>query len=277
LPGLGPKSGVGETLQRERVRRQLALDDIASSTKISTRFLKAIESEDFASLPGLVFTRNFVRQYASQMEMDPEPLLRMIPRFDLDSAPMPQPPVRPARPLWDPRWNSAFASVAWTLLASGAGFAAWVHFNHPAQPTPVQAAAPKPSVVEAKTNPVAPAETASLTPAVLAVPEADPLAGHPVRVLLAAKEDSWIQATADGKSVFTGMLKLGERRAIGADTHVRLRTGNAGGIEISLNGKALDPLGPSGQIRSITLTAEGPQLPSAATVAQNPPVESSPI
>lgn len=264
------KSGVGEALQRERLSRQLSLDEIASATKISTRFLKAIEAEDFPSLPGLIFTRNFVRQYASYMEMDAEPFLAMLPKFDLDSAPMPDPPAKQRRSVWNSRWNSAMASVAWTLLACGAGAAGYIHFNRPNHP--VQAATPEPqSGASVAQTPQSPASTPK--PA----QEPDELAGHPVRVLLAAREDSWVQAIADDKSVFIGMLKHGETRAIGANTHVRLRTGNAGGIEISLNGKALDPLGPSGQVRSVTLTAAGLQLPSAAPVAQSPTVELSPF
>lgn len=271
------QSGVGETLRRARVERQVALDEIARATKISTRFLHAIETEDFESLPGIIFTRNFVRQYATYLQMDPEPLLAMIPRFDLQAAPMPQPPNRPRRPLWDPRWNSALASVAWTLLACGAAVAAYIHFNRPSQKVgEVLAAAETPRVTAALANmrnaPSVAVSAQARTPE--AVPQADQ---HPVQVVLAAKEESWIQASADGKNVFTGVLKVGESKAIGAEEHVKVRTGNAGGIEISLNGKALDPLGPSGQIRSVTLTAAGPRLPQAAPVTAPPPVESSPF
>jgi len=271
------QSGVGEALRRIRVERQLALEEISRATKISTRFLHAIETEDFDSLPGLIFTRNFVRQYATFMEMDPEPLLAMIPRFDLESAPMTQPPNRPRRPLWDPRWNSALASIAWTVLACGAAVAAYAHFNRPTESVVenVKAAMQQPAPKTAPATSLPPVE--SLAPATpqLASPDAA-TAQYPVQVVVAAKEESWVQASADGKSVFTGMLKPGESKAIGAGELVKLRTGNAGGIEISLNGRALDPLGPSGQIRSVTLTAAGPQLPQAATVAA-PPLESSPF
>lgn len=274
------QSGVGETLRRVRVERQLALDQISRSTKISTRFLHAIETEEFESLPGLIFTRNFVRQYATFMEMDPEPLLAMIPRFDLESAPMPQPPDRPRKPLWDPRWNSALASIAWTLLACGAAVAAYVHFNRPAESVGenVKAAATQTAAAPAPAPPVSPAAETAVPDAqqnAVPAPDASP-AQYAVQVVVAAKEESWVQASADGKSVFAGTLKAGESKAIGAGELVKLRTGNAGGIEISLNGKALDPLGPSGQIRSVTLTAAGPQLPQAAP-AGAPPVESSPF
>jgi cytoskeleton protein RodZ len=55
---------VGETLRAERLKRNLGLDQIASELKISSRFLEAIETEQFDKLPGGVFTKSFVRQYA---------------------------------------------------------------------------------------------------------------------------------------------------------------------------------------------------------------------
>ena len=56
---------------------------------------------------------------------------------------------------------------------------------------------------------------------------------------------------------------------IAADAQVKILTGNAGGLDISLNGKTLDPIGPKGQTRTVRLTAEGPQLGP-----QNPPASS---
>jgi cytoskeleton protein RodZ len=265
-------SGMGELLRRQRVDRKLTFDEISRATKISTRFLQAIEAENLESLPGLIFTRNFVRQYASFMELDPESLLAKLPRFDLESAPMPQPPDRPRRRSWDRGWSSTFASMAWTLLACGAAVGAYMHFNRSLHPfTIVEAAARQPSE--------APPERSSSvsTPPSSSTSGDGASANHAVQVVVAAREESWVQAIADGKSVFAGTLKAGETRSIAADDHVSVRTGNAGGVEISLNGKPLDPLGPSGQIRSITLTAGGPRLPSAVPSPQNPPSESVPF
>lgn len=61
---------IGDTLRRERRKRNLELAQIAGELKISTRFLEAMEQDDFAKLPGGVFTRSFVRQYASFLGLD---------------------------------------------------------------------------------------------------------------------------------------------------------------------------------------------------------------
>lgn len=264
--------GVGATLRDERLRRQLSLQEIARQTKISERFLKAIESDDFQILPGVIFTRNFVRQYAAVVELDPGPLLGALPAYDLASAPLPAAPLPSAeRSSWDPRWNSALASIAWTVLACGAAVAAYLHFSQPAHPQEVQAA--QVHAKPAEPTPANPAKTAPVDASIAhsaAQTTAHPVAetqlqsasmvdGHAVHVSIAAREDSWLQVTAGGKTAFVGILKANESRDFASDGPVKVRTGNAGGIDISLNGKALESLGPAGQIRSVSLTAEGPQ------------------
>jgi len=59
-------------------------------------------------------------------------------------------------------------------------------------------------------------------------------------------------------------LQPNETREVSAAEQVKVLTGNAGALTISLNGKTLDSLGPIGHVRSVKLTAEGPQLLSKA-------------
>jgi cytoskeleton protein RodZ len=79
-------ASVGETLRAERLKRNLGLDQIASELKISSRFLEAIETGQFDKLPGGVFTRSFVRQYASLLGFDGEDLAEQVQR-DLEPQP----------------------------------------------------------------------------------------------------------------------------------------------------------------------------------------------
>ena len=59
-----PMPAFGENLRREREMRGVSLEEISSATKISLRFLDAIEREDFSKLPGGIFSRSFIRTYA---------------------------------------------------------------------------------------------------------------------------------------------------------------------------------------------------------------------
>lgn len=73
-------TSIGETLRRQRQRRNLELSKIAGELKISARFLDAIEHDDFAKLPGGVFTKSFIRQYAGFLGLDAEELTAEIER-----------------------------------------------------------------------------------------------------------------------------------------------------------------------------------------------------
>lgn len=69
------KAGFGEHLRREREMRGISLDEICSATRIGTRFLNALENEQWDQLPGGVFNRGFVRAVAHHLGLDEESLL----------------------------------------------------------------------------------------------------------------------------------------------------------------------------------------------------------
>src|SRR4051812_2147220 len=65
-------SDFGISFKTKRESMGLTLEHIASETRIGTRFLAAIEKEDFQLLPGGIFTRGFIRSYAERLGMDPD-------------------------------------------------------------------------------------------------------------------------------------------------------------------------------------------------------------
>ena len=66
----------GELLGKVREAHGVSIEDIATHTKISARHLRAIEAEDFRSLPALVYTRGFVQQVAKYLQLDPTQVSR---------------------------------------------------------------------------------------------------------------------------------------------------------------------------------------------------------
>src|SRR5690349_24164715 len=95
----------GERLKRERELREVSLEEVAKATRISARFLHALENEDWPKLPGGVFGRGFVRTIARYLGLGEESLLA---EYDLArgegaiSAP-PKPEERiPSPPKWLP-------------------------------------------------------------------------------------------------------------------------------------------------------------------------------
>lgn len=97
----------GDKLKRERERRHISLDQVASSTKIGTRYLQALEDEDVGRLPGGVFNRGFLRAYAKFLALpaaDEAELVRDLtdacePR-PIETTPDEAAPVRPRRLKW---------------------------------------------------------------------------------------------------------------------------------------------------------------------------------
>jgi cytoskeletal protein RodZ len=261
--------GIGSVLKEERLRQNLNREEISRLTCIAPRFIEAIEQDDFSRLPAIVFARSFVRQYSQVLGLDPGPLLAALPKPDIESAPLPAPP--PGRNRWDPRVKSALQTVLFVAAAIGAGTVAWARFNSGAEDgsyfsfhnwrvREVITASPRTA------RATAPASVPEVLPVASPTGTSVEEAAAPVKVTVAAHEASWVQITADGKSLFSGILNPGGVQTAGASGRVKVLAGNAGGVDISLNGKKLDPLGPAGQVRSVTLTSDGP-LPDAQTPA----------
>src|SRR5260370_23654255 len=92
--GFGMTS-IGERLRRERLQNRISLEKISLETKIGVRLLEAIEAEQFEKLPGGVFRRSFVLQYARALGIDPDEIsaeLKQLSQFD-DVQATPVPPV----------------------------------------------------------------------------------------------------------------------------------------------------------------------------------------
>lgn len=257
-------AGIGTKLRQAREAQGLSIENIAGQTRIQSRYLEAIEAENLDALPGLVFARNFVRQYAIALKLDPEPLLASLPKLDESRVQLPVPPKVPRSRRFDSRSKSLLISAAWLVALTGGVMAAYRYvdfrFHRPLNLHEIAAvrAAALPDVkspaaqTAAAANPDVTPTTSELAP--------PPAATTPVQVVVTAREATWVSLAADGKSSFAGTLQPNETKEISAIGQVKLIAGNAGGVTVSLNGRMLDPIGPQGQVRVVKLTAEGPEF-----------------
>jgi cytoskeleton protein RodZ len=76
-------------------------------------------------------------------------------------------------------------------------------------------------------------------------------------VVIKAKEDAWISVVADGKRVSHGTLRANKQRFVRADKQIIITTGNAGGLEMSFNGKPLGAIGSESEARTLMFTPAG--------------------
>jgi cytoskeleton protein RodZ len=99
------KGTFGERLKRERELREVTLDEVSTATRISARFLEALENEDWPRLPGGVFGRGFVRSIARYLGLSEESLLSEydLARGENANPAPPKPEERiPSPPKWIP-------------------------------------------------------------------------------------------------------------------------------------------------------------------------------
>ena len=82
--GETPSLTFGEELRRERLIREVSLEEISTATKISVRLLTALEKSDLSRLPAPVFTRGFIRSYSRHLGLDPD---EMVNAYLADLAP----------------------------------------------------------------------------------------------------------------------------------------------------------------------------------------------
>jgi cytoskeleton protein RodZ len=277
----------GDRLRREREMRGITLDEIAESTKISRRHLEALEKEDFDSLPGGIFNRGFVRSYARYLGIDEDQAVADYSaaaaepaategKFPLD-VPEPGPELNPRRSAL-PLILALVALVAvlaifWARTRSrGAESQESASANMPGatrSPSPVNVApAQTPASIPEPTSETpnssasdSPTPSSSSNPTATSQPSASPSASQsPERlfsVVVMAKEDSWVSVTADGKTVIERVFKAGERQSFRAGRRIVFTTGNAGGVDVSFNGKTLGTIGNESEKRVITFTPSG--------------------
>jgi cytoskeleton protein RodZ len=249
----------GASFKKARESKGISLDQIAMDTRISTRFLRAIENEEFHLLPGGIFNRGFVRAYAERVGLDPDQAVGDYERLSgvRDSAEVPAVgnalPNKSNRLLYPIAAGLLVIVIAiFYIVNRDAGQAAQTVSPADASPATVQPApqaapetSPKPEPIPATSPPPAP-------------PEPEPLPAPKPQALtidIEAREATWIKVTADGSSVTAGeILQPGMTRKFTAQASIDLSVGNAGGLSVKINDQTVKPLGKSGQVRMFKIT-----------------------
>jgi len=106
---------LGETLQRARLARGVTLQEAERTTRISRRYLEALENENFGLLPAPVYARGFLRTYARYLGLEPGDLLPLFPVGYLD-VPLLQPMPKVTTPRTWPGSGLLAAGVVAVLL-----------------------------------------------------------------------------------------------------------------------------------------------------------------
>jgi len=254
----------GEELRREREIRGISLKEIADATKISKRFLEAIERNDHRTLPAPVFTRGFVREYAKYLGLNTDEIVnrynyaaagddRIEKSTHLERLVAPPPPPlkeKTFKPSGIPPWYALFdrnviISVIIVAALAVLGYWAWRH-KHESDAAAREEAAQVTSTHAVPKRSAAPPAAASAAPAATS---SAPANDDTLRLEIVATARSEIVLEADGKTLFDGEMPKGARKSYSAKERFLFRTiGNAGGITLTLNDVTLPPLGGDGDV-----------------------------
>jgi cytoskeleton protein RodZ len=260
----------GASFKKARESKGISLDQIALETRISTRFLSAIENEEFQLLPGGIFNRGFVRTFAEKIGLDPEQAVADYERLAEVRQPIEVPPVptvpqeKPARHLYPLAIAGLIlVIVIFYLVTKESSNTAQTAGGPTAVPPPAVVPSPPPSPPSATLPsplPVAPPSPPPATPpdttAAAPEPELAPQT-EPLRIDLDVKETTWIKVAADGVTVNPGeILEPGMTRHYSAKKSILLVIGNAAGLDLKINDMPGKSLGKGGQVRELTITPD---------------------
>lgn len=240
----------GASFKKARESRGISLDQIAKATRISTRFLAAIEDEEFQVLPGGIFNRGFVRTFAEHIGLDPvqavtdyERLVNLRESDDAAASATPA-PAKGERHLYPIAVGILAIAVAIFYLVTHETNRA-VEIPQTPPPTTSPAPAPPPPA-----EPIPEAALPAAEPELTAPPSVQTLT-----LAVEAREKTWIKVTSDGNAVNPGeILEPGMRRTFTAENSLNISIGNAAGLRLKINDMALKPLGKRGEVRSVTIT-----------------------
>jgi cytoskeleton protein RodZ len=282
----GAPTSFGTWLRRQRELREITLREIADASKISLRYLEALESDRFDLLPASVFARGFLREYARYVGLNPDEVVNhylyavqsLEPEAPAGGTKRPAPPAR----------SASSATYLLLFLAALAVLIGLVYFasvwsekqrEEASPPTiapppvlgavdtapapPVAAPSEPTAAVEepgtgpgsegaATAAPAAPAADAAPSPpaaeGLAAVPPAAAPPSVPLRVELDFQAECWYEARVDDGPPQSQTRIQGESLLLDAQRKVVLTLGNGGGVKITVNGRPFALEARSGEV-----------------------------
>ena len=248
----GPPGDVGSRLRSAREAKKISLRDIANTTKISVSALEGLEQNDITELPGGIFTRGFVRSYASEVGLDPEETVRDFmsqvgtdrgsDELRFDAASVGDDPV-----LFLSRKRMVL-TVFWVVVLGIplAGLLLLLGMNdRGGVPEEIGTQVP---------------ETQSLVTTIPAIPRGGIFEGpssvteEQLEIVLRPTGECWVSLTIDGEEVFARVMRAGEEEAYRAASEIILNVGDAGAFEYLVNDQAGRSLGEPGEVVNEVIT-----------------------
>ncbi len=238
---------VGRVLRGEREKLKLSLEDIAKRTRISKATLQAIEDDNLSFIANTFYYESFVKQFAAAVRVD-FTVLRPALESAAAEIPIPLLPGEEIRvlnvtalqptPKQNGRWMPVLSLVA-VLAACSVLYALSNRFQSSHSPA-ISQTPPTQLSADTKVEPKADNKAAPKT----------------ILLQVAAVEKTWLSLETDGRNVYSGLLEPTGTKMLEGKDSAKIRTGNAGGLAVTFNGKNLGVLGKRGEVQTVLFTPD---------------------
>ncbi len=281
---------LGSYLKTQRESKKISLREVAKNTRVREPILKAIEEDQHDLLPPPTYVKGFLLAYAKYLRLDPNDVFlryeRVLkgepvtppppsspkPKQKIASIQSPKPkqkisPAHPQKPKQKILWNTKqIWMVGGVIVASLIVFYFFFpySFEPPVEPV-IEKPVPEKPVTEEKlpiaTSPPV-AATTSAPPAPSPPMTATPTVADkkPFSLQIKAVEETWVNLQVDDQSAKEMTFRPGEWISVQASNQIRIMIGNAGGLDLALNGKPLEKLGKSGEVLTLLFTSQGVEM-----------------
>jgi cytoskeletal protein RodZ len=244
---------LGSMISKARKDAGLSIDDLSAATNIRGTLLREMESDNFSQCGGETYARGHLRNIAIKLNVDPQIFLTAFEDEQMHVDRTMQDLFVENNVMREPK---EVRKVSWKVLVTisvaslfVAGLAQIIVSNDSEPDIPV-------AVEETATPTESPEATPEPTAAEEVTPTDEPTVstGQGVEVVIGAvRAKSWLFVSdSSGRVLFSGQVAKGVTKTFTTDAQLNLKIGNAGGVDLSVNGKKIDSVGADGQVVSVS-------------------------
>ena len=251
------RGNFGERLKRERELREVTLEEITQATRIGSRFLEALENEEWDKLPGGVFNRGFVRSIAHYLGLGEEAFLAEYDvAYGAHADQLAQKHAQkledriPQTPIWIP-FALALGAILLVVAIIVGSIYGWRRFVRHSTPKPASNIASPAANASMNSSP-APFPTSNRAP--LPTANLPATIESPLDLSASANAMTRMRVQSRGALVMDDGLRPGENRHFFAKTEFVVTADDSSAVLLELNGEAMPPVGIPGTSGTIILT-----------------------
>jgi cytoskeleton protein RodZ len=237
---------LGSMISKARIDARLSIEDLSAATNIRGALLRQMEANDFSQCGGETYARGHIRNLAQRLGVDPQIFLAAFEEEHMQADRSMQDLLVETNAMKQPEENRKLSwKVLATISVASLGVAGLVQI-----------------IVSNTSSPQIPAPISSVTasPSTSATPEASPSGeatlstGTGVEaVITATRAKSWLFVSdASGRTLFSGQISRGTTKTFTTDVLLNIKIGNAGGVDLVVNGKKIDSVGADGEVVTLS-------------------------